>query len=160
MSGPGETDESPTKQELLLDGFRRLKTHSPVMMLPRLVLSQHLHQLMGAARRRTADSHKYLMRLLGEEVEPDDDGNISLQGDTTITNNYHAPRGAGWLKKLVSALALPAIGAGGLLAWQWWASGANETTAEPPATSIQHPASAAEAAVQDWKLGVIVTDGP
>lgn len=140
--------EQLSKVEILLDGLRRLKTHSPVMMLPRLVLSQHLATSLARSRKRLADSHRHLHRLMGEDVDADDEGNITLQGDTTITN--HGLTAGGLLK---AALAAALVGGGGKLAWDWY-------HAPSGAPAVTQPAATQPADVGDWKLGVVVERGP
>jgi hypothetical protein len=170
MDGQGnipETMAPPPKQHLLRDGLRRMSTHSPVMMLPRLIMTQHLFASMARSRKRLADGHRYQMRLLGETVKDDDDGNISLQGDTVINNH-----GSRWLPGL---LLTAGMAAAGYCAWQLYhgpqesaaASAADAPPASAPPFDAPEPVAvppyeppAAGCAVQDWKLGVVVTDAP
>lgn len=144
---PSETGEVLQKDSLLLDGFRRLKDHSAALLLPRMIMTQHLFTSLGRSRKRLADSHRYQMNLLGEKVDDEDDGNIHMQGDTTITNNY---QGASWLRPLTAA----AVIAVGYALWQYWPS-RDAALSEP--TAVEEPCAGD---VQDWKLGVTVSDHP
>lgn len=143
MSGQNQSADSElSKDEMLLDGLRRLKTHSPVYLLPRLILIQNLHRMLGQAQSRVKDGHRYFQHLLGEEVG-EDENKITLQGDTTYTYN-----GSRWLPWLLTA---GAIAAGG---YYWW------TNQPKPTSQPQEPAVVIETPVEDWRLGVIVTDQP
>jgi len=154
MSGSESTE---SRGSLLLDGFRRMATNSPALLLPRLVMTQDLHQRMAGSRRRLADSHKYQMRLLGENVGDDDDGGISLRGDTTITNNF---QGSGTIAKLaLGALLLSGLGVGGVAAWQYLANRPPAAASSPAPTVTKAPEGQLDARA-NWKLGVIVSDKP
>jgi hypothetical protein len=150
MSGANDTESTsqPSKEEMLLDAFRRLKTHSPIYTLPRLIMTQQLHQMMGAARQRVNDGHRHIQHLMGEEVGDDEDGNISLQGDTTTTIHNH--KTSGLMSSLLPVLLAAGLGAAALPAWDWWCK--RPTT--PPAVVQPAPAN------DDWKLGLEVRDTP
>jgi hypothetical protein len=159
MSGPNPSAEPElSKEGLLLDGLRRLKGHSPVYLLNRLVLTQQLWMQLSAARRRVNDSHNYYQRVLGEPVSEDDAGNISLKGDTTTTNHitYNGSRWLPWI-----------LGAAAVAGTAWWMSQPSKPTAEPPLTNatpwapplvIEEPVT--EQPRDDWRLGVTVSDTP
>src|SRR5262245_3159952 len=115
MSGQGQSaDSAPSKENLLLDGLRRLETHSPLYLLPKVILNHQLFQMLLDSRQRVKDSHKYQQHLLGEEVGNDPDAEIRLQGDTTTTNNYHGSRA---LPLLLGAALLAGTGLG---SWYLW----------------------------------------
>ena len=103
---------------MLLDGFRRLKTHSPMYVLPRLIMTQQLHQMLTSARQRVNDGHRHIQHLMGEEMGDDEDGNISLQGDTTTTIHNH--KTGGLMSSLLPVLLAAGLGAAALPAWDWW----------------------------------------
>lgn len=132
--------ESTSKDKSLLDGLRRLTQHSPVMGLPRLIMTQHLHSSLTASRKRLRDSHKHLHNLMGEDVGEDDDAGINVQGDTI---NYHL-QGGSWTKPLAGLLLAGALGAAAPLAYWWW----NNKPSVTPAT------------LPDYQLRLEVTDRP
>lgn len=148
MSGATNTESTspPSKDEILLDGLRRIKTHSQAYLLPRLIMTQQLHQMMVAARQRTADAHRHIQNLMGEPVGEDEDGNISLQGDTTI--HHHASEGIA--SKLLPIALAAGIGAAALPLWSWW----NKSSPVSP------PAVTTPSQQDDWKLGLEVKDTP
>lgn len=148
MIGPDAQTVEGTKEKLLLDGLRRLETHSPMYVLPRLILSQHLHSMLLGLKRRLADSHRYQMKLLGEKVGDDPDEGISLKGDTTIYNT-----GSRLLPWLLSAAMLGAGALAGKLL-------SDKPTQSPPVVEVPAPPTAPPVSVQDWKLGVKVTAQP
>lgn len=137
----------------MLDGFRRLEQHSPVMMLPRLVMTRHLNRILSGAMERLADGHRYQMNMLGADVESNDDG-ISVQGDT---NNFHIGAGAEWLRSLAMLLPLVAAGAALPLVWDWLSADEPAAESQQPSAVVAPPASGY---AQPYKLGVVVTDGP
>ena len=51
-SNPESASDPLSLEQLKLDAFRRMENHSPALMLPRLIMSQHLHQRMRAAIKR------------------------------------------------------------------------------------------------------------
>lgn len=135
----------PTKQSLLLDGLRRVETHSPVWMLPRLVTTLNLHKHLAQARQRVCDSHREMYKDSGIDMSEScgDGGGISVQGDTNITNNGLKTWGAVALT-LASLLA----GGGATALYGLW---------NKPTIAAVQP-SAAE--VQNWRLGLRVTSEP
>ncbi len=134
--------QPPSKQSLLLDGFRRLEEHSPVWMLPRLITTQHLQKSLSAARERVCDGHKAQMKLMGADVENcGDGGGISVQGDTTINNNGLKTCG-------VAGLIIAALLAGGIATVLYLHC--NKPTANVIAKAPQ----------DSWKLGLHVSNSP
>lgn len=142
---PPPEQQQPSKQSLLLDGLRRVEQHSPVWMLPRLVTTLNLHQHLAQARQRLCDSHREMMKDTGVDVaESCGDGGISVKGDTTIN-------GLGTLGTL-AVVAASLIGGGGI--------GAAALTLWGARPKPQPVASAPVESVDDWKLGLRVTDNP
>lgn len=137
------------RDQLVLDGFRRIKTHAPVTLLPRLILTQHLFTSLAQARRRLADSHRLQMHLLGGIPMEETDGNIVMRGDTTIHHHGVTWRGA----------ACGLVAAGALAGAAWWASLSwpHLRAASRPPTPATSDRSADE---RDWRLGLVVTDRP
>ena len=135
----------PTKQSLLLDGLRRVETHSPVWILPRLVTTLNLHKHLAQARQRVCDSHREMYKDSGVGMSEScgDGGGISVQGDTNITNNGLKTWGAVALM-LASLLA----GGGGTLLYGLW----NKPTIAAVQPNTQD--------VQNWRLGLKVTSEP
>lgn len=134
--------ENTSKDSALLDGLRRLTQHSPVMGLPRLIMSHHLHNSLAATRKRVADSHKHIHNLMGEEVGEDDDAGISVQGDTI---NYHMQGGGGsWLKPLAALVLGSAIPTAGIAYWLY----------------IHKPATKPQVTLPDYQLRLEVKDQP
>lgn len=136
--------ENTSKESALLDGLRRLTEHSPVMALPRLILTQHLHNSLIQTRKRLRDSHKHLHNLMGENVGDEEDGGISVAGDTI---NYHV--GGGWLKPLATMALGAAIPAAAAAGYWWW------TKPTPPA-----PTPPAAIQLPDYQLRLEVKDTP
>lgn len=137
----------PTKQSLLLDGLRRVETHSPVWILPRLVTTLNLHKHLAQARQRVCDSHREMYKDSGVGMSEScgDGGGISVQGDTATTINN-----TGLTPWVAVALTLASLLAGGGLAGMYamWSR---------PTIAAAQP-SAAE--VQNWRLGLEVTSTP
>ena len=168
MSGttnPEVTTEPLEQQQLLLDGLRRISQHSPVMMMPRLVMTQHLHQMLSGARKRRDDDHRYQMGLLGVKVQNQEAPGISLQGDT-INHNYMSQKVgaiAGPLTKAALVAGLVVLGGAGAYLWDALQSARNPSApSAPPAVSqpLRLPPVVAPTAPQDWRLGVEVQTQP
>ena len=140
---PALSPTQQTEQSLLLDGLRRVTTHSPVWQLPRLIVTRELNQHLLAARRRAADSHKWEMGLLGQAVSDTDGGGISVQGDTTINNTGLK----GWVAALLCLGSMLAGGSGFALYSLW----------NKPATPV---VASKGTDVSDWRLGLRVSDKP
>lgn len=138
---------SSEKSKHLLDGLRRLTDHSPVMMLPRLVMTQHIQQSLADARARLADGHRYQMQLLGEEASdmPREAG-ITVQGDTTVLNFGGSPASPSRLRRLLPYVLALAAG-GGLAALAPLITGTQSSAPSPPPPIV-------------YRLGLIVTDHP
>jgi hypothetical protein len=147
-STPGQQQPGTgqSQEEILLDGLRRLKTHSQAYLLPRLIMTQQLWQQLTGARHRVNDSHRYHQRLLGEPVNEDDEGNISLQGDTT---NIHNHKSGGLASTLLPVVLAAGLGAAALPVWDWW----HRKPAQPPVATQPAPQT-------DWRLGLEVKDQP
>jgi len=126
----------------------RLGEQSAALGLPRLLAVQNLANLWSDNRKRVHDSHRAQMKSLGVDI-PEElaDDMISVRGDTTNHITYAMPQPSLLSKCLPYALTL-GLGAGGLLAWQWW----NEkpATTPPAATDVD----------TNWKLGVEVKQSP
>lgn len=163
-SNPESASDPLSLEQLKLDAFRRMENHSPALMLPRLIMSQHLHQRMRAAIKRQDDGHRYQMSLLGVDVANQDPSGISLAGDT-INNIYQKASGmSSGLGKLALAASLLGLGGAGAYLWDALKSAGNPTAPSAPPAVIQpyQPpvATPAAAGPQDWRLGVQVTSQP
>ena len=165
MSGttnPSATSEPLDLQQLKLDGFRRLEGHSPAMLLPRLVMTQHLHQSLARSRGRLADSHRMQMKLLGETVEPETSA-INLQGDT-INHIYQSQKATNVGRLLGGGLTVAALV--GLAAWLYGALNSppvprvTEPSVPPLASAPPFVPPQPAARPQDWRLGINVTPNP
>ena len=111
-------------------------------------MTQQLHQMLTAARQRVNDGHRHIQHLMGEEVGDDEDGNISLQGDTTTTIHNH--KTGGMWSSLLPVLLAAGLGAAALPAWTWWC---NRPPAATQPTTQPTPQT-------DWRLGLEVKDTP
>lgn len=162
-NNPQPASEPLSLEQLKLDGFRRIKTHSAVMLLPRVIMSGVLHRRMLAAEKRQADGHRHQMRLLGEDVGNQDPAGISLAGDT-VNHIYQKASTIGPL--LGGGTALAALL--GVAAWMvstWQAPGAAPAPTAPsvpPLTAAPPfvPNTPAAAPLQDWRLGIQVKAQP
>ncbi len=145
------------RQQVLLDGIRKIENHAQVYLLPRLISTLNLHKMQAAARQRVCDGHKAQMKLMGADVEScGDGGGISVQGDTVINNTGLKPLVATGL--MVAALA---TGAGVMAMWPMIAGYLPSKTNTPAVVAPAEPAATQPAqAVDSWKLGLRVTDTP
>lgn len=136
------------KQSLLLDGLRRVEQHSPIWVLPRLITTLNLHEHLTQARQRLCDSHRATMKDAGVDVESCSSGGINVQGDTTIN-------GLGTLGTVAVVLLALCAGAGACALLYRHYCGApfqptNNVTIE----------GAKPESVENWRLGLRVTDAP
>lgn len=156
MNGSDATPSEPVqdllnlRQQVLLDGYKRIENHAQVYLLPRLISTLNLHKTLAAARQRVCDGHKAQMKLMGSDVEScGDGGGISVQGDTIVNNNGLKTLGA-------IALAVAALGTGAGAMWLW-SQHESKPVAKPTPPAIETPA---EPQTGNWRLGLRVTDTP
>jgi hypothetical protein len=142
----------------------RAVEQSPAWGIPRLGMTQVMLAHQDDARRRAWDSHRVECKALGlpDPGEYQPMGDFSVQGDsTTINHHYPAPvapvtpvttptTSTSLAKRIALPLLCGALGIGGPIAGIVLAKWFNKEDAP-----VTQPAD-----IQDWRLGVQVSDRP